>query len=245
MSHRCNSTLPSTNCIAQNVTRWHSTLAQHITSIDPNHMISSGYASAENSTFLSSSTPFHRIHGFFCTGCPKLFPRPIRPPGPRPSAKATIRRGKVPAALSKRDLIKDRADKRKRTRQQMKRDGTLSTNGIQVRGSWVSTTTRRQNSGLGSAFDGSEGVDSEDILGIPQIAFGSSQLFPDQDHYEPADPNLPPFNNTVQVGLEWIKLQVQTAQLYDTLKFCRHQEMANISDFIGLVSQPCSSVSVL
>jgi mannan endo-1,4-beta-mannosidase len=163
---------------------------------------------------------FYRNQGFFCTGCPKLFPRPSSPPvpPPGPSAAAADRRRKQPAALTKRALIKERAEKRRRTREQKKRDGTLVADGIRVRGGWVSTTTRRQDNSLGSAFDGSQGVDSEDILGIPQIGFSSFQLFPDQNNYAPDDPNLLPFNNTVQAGLEWIKKQVHTAQLYDILK---------------------------
>ncbi|KZP23068.1 glycoside hydrolase family 5 protein [Athelia psychrophila] len=53
---RCISSLPTGDCTPQTVTKWHSTVAQHIKSIDPNHIISSGSG------------------GFFCTGCPKLFP---------------------------------------------------------------------------------------------------------------------------------------------------------------------------
>lgn len=41
---RCNSTLGATNsCTPQTVTKWHSTLAQHVASVDPNHIIASGY----------------------------------------------------------------------------------------------------------------------------------------------------------------------------------------------------------
>lgn len=148
-------------------------------------------------------------------------------------------------ALTKRALIKERAEKRRRTREQKKRDGTLQAAGIRIRGGWVSTTTRRQDNGLGSAFDGSQGVDSEDILGIPQIGFSSFQLFPDQNHYASDDPNLLPFNNTVQAGLEWIKMQVQAAQLYDTLKeLWEYEKIANLS-FVGLANQSLSPVSVL
>lgn len=195
---RCNSSLPSTNCTPQTVTRWHSILAQHVLSVDPNHLVSSGN------------------HGFFCTGCPKLFPRPSPPPvpPPGPSAAATDRRRKQPAALTKRALIKERAEKRRRTREQKKRDGTLQTGGIRIRGGWVSTPTRRQDNDPGSAFDGSQGVDSEDILGIPQIGFSSFQLFPDQNNYGSDDPNLSSFDNTVHSGLDWIGRQVQTAQTF-------------------------------
>jgi len=67
---------------------------------------------------------------------------------------------------------------------------------------------------MGSAFDGSSGVDSEDILGIPQIGFSSFQLFPDQNTYGPDDPNLPAFNNTVQQGLDWIRRHASIGQLF-------------------------------
>jgi mannan endo-1,4-beta-mannosidase len=58
-----------------------------------------------------------------------------------------------------------------------------------------------------AVFDGSFGIDSEDILNIPQIGFSSSQLYPDQFKYGPPDSRLPPFNQTVQVGVDWIKKQ--------------------------------------
>jgi len=85
---------------------------------------------------------------------------------------------------------------------------------MRIRARWVSTPTRRQDSGLGPAFDGSQGVDSQDILGIPQIGFSTFQLFPDQNEYAPDDPNLPAFNNSIESGLEWILKQAQSAQLY-------------------------------
>ena len=80
---------------------------------------------------------------------------------------------------------------------------------------WLSifAATRRQDDvGVGSAFDGSQGVDSEDILNIPEIGFGSFQLFPDQVSYGPVDPNLPAFNNTVQTGIDWIKRHAEAGQ---------------------------------
>jgi len=58
---------------------------------------------------------------------------------------------------------------------------------------------------LGPAFDGSQGVDSQDIINIPDLDFGTFQLFPDQNSYGMDDPNLPPFNNTVNQGLAWIQ----------------------------------------
>ena len=75
------------------------------------------------------------------------------------------------------------------------------------------TETKRQfDTGVGSSFDGSSGVDTEDIINIPEIGYGSFQLFPDQNNYGPADPNLPAFNNTVQIGLSWIRDHATLAQ---------------------------------
>lgn len=74
-------------------------------------------------------------------------------------------------------------------------------------------TRRQQDSGLGSAFDGSQGVDSEDIINIPEIGLSSFMLFPDQNKYGPDDPNLPAFNNTVQQGLDWIRSHAETGRL--------------------------------
>lgn len=40
---RCTSSInASSNCVAQNITRWHSDIAQHVKQHDPNHMVGSG-----------------------------------------------------------------------------------------------------------------------------------------------------------------------------------------------------------
>jgi mannan endo-1,4-beta-mannosidase len=75
---------------------------------------------------------------------------------------------------------------------------------------------KRWSGGVGSAFDGSQGVDSEDILNIPEIDFGSFQLFPDQNSYSTiASPFSPPsanFNETVKQGIAWIEAQAASAK---------------------------------
>jgi hypothetical protein len=73
----------------------------------------------------------------------------------------------------------------------------------------LSTATKRQETTVGAAFDGSEGVDSEDILNIPEIGFGSLQPFPDQNVYDPDHPN-PSFEETVKIGIDWIRRQGET-----------------------------------
>lgn len=99
-----------------------------------------------------------------------------------------------------------------------------------IKGYWgVSAPVRRHNRGRGSAFDGSEGVDSEDILGIPQIDFATFQFFPDQIQYEPDNPSLPRFNNTVRAGLEWIKQQELTAKRYEIQELRKPDLEANLS----------------
>jgi mannan endo-1,4-beta-mannosidase len=65
---------------------------------------------------------------------------------------------------------------------------------------------------VGPAFDGSTGVDSEDIINIPQIGYGSFQLFPDQNNYGPDNPDIPAFNNTVDQGLAWIQSHAAVSQ---------------------------------
>lgn len=68
--------------------------------------------------------------------------------------------------------------------------------------------------GVGPAFDGTHGVDSEDIISIPQIGFGSFQLFPDQYTYSTVvDPSLPVFNRTLMIGLDWIGRHIATGRL--------------------------------
>jgi mannan endo-1,4-beta-mannosidase len=187
---RCNSTLPATStCNTNTITLWHSKVAQHIKSVDPNHLVTSGN------------------HGFFCVDCPKLFPRA---PPPQTSA-SPARRRRAPKPLTKKSLLEERRAALKRTAKADKRSLT----GPSIRGRWIAPPTKRQSDeeGVGSSFDGTPGVDSEDILNIPEIGFGTFQLFPDQNTYGPNNPNLLPFNNTVQTGLAWIKSHAALSQL--------------------------------
>ena len=74
--------------------------------------------------------------------------------------------------------------------------------------------TRRQSdvNGVGPAYDGSFGVDSEDILNSPNMDFGSVQYFPDQNNYGPTDPSLSSFDNIVAQGNAWFQQHAETAQ---------------------------------
>jgi hypothetical protein len=165
-----------------------------------------------------SSFPY-RAHGFFCAGCPKLFSKPS-------------------PALTKTSAIKEHADTHKRTRELKNRHSTVTEDRSRIRGMSEAKHIQPQDSSLGSAYDGSYGVDTEDILGIPQIAFSTFQMFPDQFQYAPTDSNLSSYNNTIQMGLEWIKKQARTAKRYDSHNI---SEIWSLIYFIMEVWQACCS----
>ncbi|KAG0697493.1 glycoside hydrolase family 5 protein [Suillus ampliporus] len=189
---RCNSTMPtSATCTTQTITTWHAKMAAFIASLDTNHIVSAGTS------------------GFQCTDCPKLYP--ITPTAsPTPSPAPGKKRSKV-TPLTKGQLIKQRAESRRLNRAAAKRAGTLKEDGIMIRGRWVSTATREVSSSIDSTTDGSSGVDSQDILNIPNIGFGSFQVFPDQESYGPDDPNLDPVQNKINSSLAWIQQSAQSA----------------------------------
>ncbi|KAG9318477.1 glycoside hydrolase family 5 protein [Chiua virens] len=194
---RCNSTLPAgPNCTTETITRWHATVAAHIRSIDPNHLISAGTS------------------GFMCTDCPKLYPLNPAAAAPLPSASPAPGKKKRSKAVpvSTEQIFRERAESRRRSREAAKRAGTLKEDGIRIRGRWVSTPTRRQDSqGVGSNYDGSHGVDSQDIMNIPEIGFGGFTFFPDQDSFGPTDSYLDSYTNILNSGVDWIIKQAQSA----------------------------------
>ncbi|KAG0708733.1 glycoside hydrolase family 5 protein [Suillus ampliporus] len=189
---RCNSTMPtSATCTTQTVTKWHATMADFITSLDTNHMVSAGTS------------------GFQCTDCPKLYPLTSTAslmPSPAPGKK----RNRV-TPLTTEQVIKQRAESRRRNREAAIRAGTLKEDGVMIRGHWASTATREVSSSISSTMDGSYGVDSQDILNIPNIGFGSLQVFPDQESYGPDDPNLDPVQNKINLGVAWIQQSALSA----------------------------------
>ncbi|KAG2065860.1 glycoside hydrolase [Suillus decipiens] len=188
---RCNSTmLTSPTCTTQTVTKWHAQMATFVASIDPNHMVSSGTS------------------GFQCIDCPKLYP--LTPaPSPVPSPAPGKKRRAAP--LTKEQIIKESAESRRQNRAAARRAGTLKEDGVMIRGRWASTATREVSSSIGSTTDGSSGVDSQDILNIPNVDFGSFQVFPDQNSYGCNDPNLDPVQNKISSSLAWIQQSVQSA----------------------------------
>jgi len=64
----------------------------------------------------------------------------------------------------------------------------------------------------GRSFDGSYGVDTEDIMSIPSIDFGSFQLFPDQVTYFP-DPQPNFAIKAIVDGGKWVATHSNTARL--------------------------------
>jgi mannan endo-1,4-beta-mannosidase len=73
------------------------------------------------------------------------------------------------------------------------------------------SATREISGSIGPTMDGSSGVDSQDILNIPDIGFGSFQVFPDQNSYGPNDPSLDPVQNKINSSLAWIQQSAQSA----------------------------------
>ncbi|KAK2466921.1 hypothetical protein APHAL10511_001179 [Amanita phalloides] len=196
---RCKSTLRTSEaCATTTVTRWHSNIAKHVKTVDPNHLVSSGTS------------------GYFCPDCPKIFQKkkpspPTVSPIPSPS---TIARRRLPKPLTKKSLLNEKWNLLKRVNSEEAATRTGSADVIRIRGRWLATPTKRQQgAGVGPAFNGASGVDSEDILAIPQVGFGSFQLFPDQYQYGLVEPSGPlTANESLQVGLNWIQQQADSSK---------------------------------
>ncbi|KAF8582695.1 glycoside hydrolase family 5 protein [Ramaria rubella] len=198
---RCNSTLPnSPTCSSLNITQWHATIATRVKQLDPNHLVASG------------------TQGFMCMDCPKLF---FKPPAPQPSPSPGQTKRSL---LTTKSILADRRANWKRSAQAIKQrsEGASEKRARGEKAIWtyrgpttdkVFSKRQQGTQSVGPALDGSQGVDSQDILSIPDIGFSTFQLFPDQNTYAPLDPNLNAFNNTVQAGLTWIQQQVQAGQM--------------------------------
>ncbi|KAH9048105.1 glycoside hydrolase [Lactarius hengduanensis] len=192
---RCSSSLvSSSSCTTQTITQWHSDIAKFVLSIDPNHLVTSGN------------------QGFFCPDCPKLFFNPAPPPKPAPSPAPGGTRKRSTRGLMGPSKLFQMITKERRAVPR----ASAPRNGIKIRGRWTaSSVAKRQAGGVGSAFDGSFGVDSQDILSIPEIGFGSFQLFPDQNSYGTIPTQFTPpssdFPGTVQQGTAWIQAQAASA----------------------------------
>lgn len=114
-----------------------------------------------------------RTQGFFCVDCPKLFPLAPRPqPSPAPGTKK-----RAMGPLTAKAVLNQRRNKLKRSADIVKqrRDGAAEkrARGERVKWSYRGPPTdkvhaTRQTQNVGPAFDGSQGVDSQDIINIPE-----------------------------------------------------------------------------
>ena len=84
-----------------------------------------------------------RTSGFMCTDCPKLYP--LNPaPAPVASPTAGKRKRGNPVPVTTEQLLRERAESRRRNREAAKIAGTLKQDGIRIRGRWVSTSKLRE-----------------------------------------------------------------------------------------------------
>ncbi|KIM83525.1 glycoside hydrolase family 5 protein [Piloderma croceum F 1598] len=78
---------------------------------------------------------------------------------------------------------------------------------------YAKTSTKPPTVSVGSTFDGSFGVDTEDILSVPCIDFGSFQLFPDQNQYFPGSSG--DFASTaISQGNRWVAQHSATSSTF-------------------------------
>jgi mannan endo-1,4-beta-mannosidase len=76
---------------------------------------------------------------------------------------------------------------------------------------YASSSSDKQSSLGGPTFNGSFGVDTEDIISVPCIDFGSFQLFPDQVHYFQGSEDDPEDSGTID-GNRWVTTHSATAR---------------------------------
>ncbi|KAG9044413.1 hypothetical protein FS837_008191 [Tulasnella sp. UAMH 9824] len=182
----------SGSCKTHTITRWTADTADFVKSLDPHHMVTSGDG------------------GFYCTDCPKLFSPPPPPPTVSGGSHSNAeKRSKKRTGYLTTAMVRERMKAREKAAYRAARNAPGARKAI--RGGWAAPLTsfkRQASSDLGASFDGSYGVDTEDIVNAPSVDFGSFQFFPDQQVY-PLDSSrdgLSAFDNVVQQGLEWIQL---------------------------------------
>ncbi|KZV64942.1 glycoside hydrolase family 5 protein [Peniophora sp. CONT] len=201
---RCNSSIPTADdCNTNIVTQWHEDMGSFVKTVDPNHLVSSGSS------------------GFQCPTCHKTFTNT-----PKPAPSATASKKKRTPVLTEAELARRVIGARKRAE-------AVPADGVKIRGRWVANkNAKRQSSSgsVGSAFDGSTGVDSSDILNAPSIGFGSLQYFPDQNSYSTLGqssqansatdglgqatigPDQLNYTAILQQGVDFIQMQASLAQ---------------------------------
>ena len=117
---RCSSSInASISCTTLTVTDWHTDVGNHVSSVDPNHIVSSGAG------------------GFPCQNCPKRFP--VTPP---PTASASpSRRKRYVKPFSMDRHIREEKEERKKTREVKKRELLQRGEGLRIRGRWIASST--------------------------------------------------------------------------------------------------------
>ena len=82
-----------------------------------------------------------RTSGFMCTDCPKLYPlNPAPAPAPTASPAPGKRKRSKPVPVTTKQILRERAESRRRNREAARLAGTLKQDGIRIRGRWVSTS---------------------------------------------------------------------------------------------------------
>jgi mannan endo-1,4-beta-mannosidase len=77
-----------------------------------------------------------------------------------------------------------------------------------------SGNAKRQDNGLGPAFDGSTGVDSQDIANSPNIAYTSFAILPDFTPLTTNGATPATFDELVQSGVDYVQTQASAARAY-------------------------------
>lgn len=170
-------TTTSSSCTTTTITQWVKTNSAYIKSLDPFHMVGAG-----DGGFKCTQSTCKKINPLTGTTNPAA-PQTSISPGDVANGKKRKRRW-----LTSADVLKRARDSEKAAR------GVVgdAVKKIRIRGGWAAPATvkstrsmsKRQDTGsVGSAYDGSYGVDSEDICQDPDIDFCSLQIFPDQVFY--------------------------------------------------------------
>ncbi|CCA78057.1 related to beta-mannanase [Serendipita indica DSM 11827] len=230
---RCSSTLPSSRlCKTQTLTKWTANIAQTVKQNDPNHLVATGDAgfycvecprvfprpppSTPQPSPLPPSQPNNRRRSQPDSRQPVQYNNnvPSQPNSQPPTPCVEKRKG----PLTKKALAARCLEWKKRNfpSQDAQR---RAPQGPSIRGRWKApetSLTKRQSNGFGPLYDGSYGVDTEDLVNAPNVDFSSFQFFPDQNTYGPLTVgNAIDFNQVVQAGIDWIEQHAATANTYN------------------------------
>ncbi|KAJ2919875.1 hypothetical protein MD484_g569, partial [Candolleomyces efflorescens] len=102
------------------------------------------------------------------------------------------------------------------------------------------TTSRRPALG-GPSFDGSFGIDTEDLLAIPHVDFGSFQISPELQLF-PVLAGVNPTDQSIGDGGRWIEVHSQTAQLLEKPEVLLSAAVLTKSNCRSFSTIPCRGV---